>query len=100
MKRILSILSSTYAAFALVIFLGAYLVLLAERGADSADIVTYQDALWWALNVSSVGDASFSPVTSAGRIVGACLILIGYALFTVNVAVLSAGLTHWLRKDS
>ena len=98
MKRILSILTSTYVAFACMILIGAYGVLHVEQGASGADIQTYGDALWWALNVSSVGDASFSPVTSAGRIIGAALIFLGYALFSINVAVLSAMLQHWLKK--
>ena len=98
MKRLVSILSSTYFAYICVIFFGAWLELRIESQSPAADIVTYADALWWALNVSSVGDASFSLVTNAGRLVGAALILIGYALFTVNVAVLSAAISHWLHK--
>ena len=100
MKKIISLLSSTYTAFVLVVLLGAYLELRFESGAEGASISTYGDALWFALNVSSVGDASCTPVTPAGRIVGAGLILIGYALFTVNVAVLSSALTHYLNKSS
>ena len=100
MKKIISLLSSTYSAFALLVFLGAYLELRVEAGAEGASICTYGDALWFALNVSSVGDASCTPVTTAGRIIGACLILIGYALFTVNIAVLSSALSHYLSKTS
>ena len=99
MKKIISLLSSTYFVFFLVIFGGAWLEYRIESCSSGADILTYPDALWWALNVSSVGDASFSPVTNAGRLVGAGLILIGYALFTVNVAILSSVLTHYLNKN-
>ena len=100
MKKIISLLSSTYSAFVLVVFLGAWLEYRIESGVEGASISTYGDALWFAINVSSVGDASCTPVTAAGRIIGAGLILIGYALFTVNVAVLSSALTHYLNKSS
>lgn len=99
MKKIISLLSSTYFVFLLVVFIGASLEYNIESGIEGASICTYGDALWFALNVSSVGDASCTPITPAGRLVGAGLILIGYALFTINVAVLSSALTHYLNKN-
>ena len=99
MKKIISLLSSTYFIFFLVIFIGASLEYRIESDIPGASICTYGDALWFAINVSSVGDASCTPITPAGRLVGAGLILIGYALFTVNVAVLSSALTHYLNKN-
>lgn len=93
--KLVSLLSSTYMVFLVVIFGGAYLEYQVEP-----DILSYSDALWWALNVSSVGDASFSPVTNAGRLVGAGLILVGYSLFAINVAALSSMISHYLNNHN
>lgn len=98
MTKILSLLSSTYAAFILVLTIGAYLAYKIESPVQIATIKTYPDALWWALNMASVGDASITPVTNGGRLVGAGIIILGYTLFAINVASLSAAIQHWLKK--
>lgn len=85
------------AVFAVVIFSGAYAALLCERTQPGASIVTYPDALWWALNVCSVGDAGIGPVTAGGRIAGAVLIVIGYGCFAVNVATVTAIVSRIVR---
>lgn len=73
----------------LAIFAGAYGVLYYEQQVPDATIKTYEDALWWSVNVSSaVGDCAISPVTTGGRVVSVVLMFIGYALFSVNMAVL------------
>lgn len=48
--------------------------------------------------MASVGDASITPVTNGGRLVGAGIIVLGYTLFAINVASLSAAIQHWLKK--
>jgi len=80
-----------------LVFIGAYCVLNAEKCADNANIITYADALWFALNASSVGNSNFYPVTNTGRLIGAVLILVGYALFTLNIAVISSYFSHKLK---
>ena len=99
MKKTVCFLTVSAAVFAAVLIVGAYLVLALEQGADGASIRTQSDALWWAVNISSVGDANISPVTNAGRFAGAMLILIGYALFTVNVVLISAIFTHIIKHE-
>lgn len=99
-KKLISLISSTYGVFIIIILLGAYGELQVERGVEGASICTYGDALWFALNVSSVGDASCTPVTVAGRIIGAGLILIGYTLFAINVAALSSMISHYLNNHN
>ena len=99
-RTLISLLSSTYGVFLIVLFVGAWLELYAESAAINANILTYPDALWWSLNVCSVGDASLYPVTNIGRLVGAGLILIGYSLFAINVAALSSTISHYLNKNN
>lgn len=62
-----------------------------EQQADAATIKTYEDALWWSVNVSSaVGDCDICPKTTGGRSVSVLMMFIGYALFSINIAVLTA----------
>lgn len=97
-KKIVSLLTSIYLAFIVVLCVGAYLVYLVESPVECATIKTYEDALWWALNMASVGDASINPITTTGRLVGAGIILFGYSLFALIIATLSAAMHRWLTK--
>ena len=75
----------------IAIFVGAYGVQYYESECPQATINTYGDALWWSVNVSSaVGDCDICPKTTGGRVVSTILMFIGYALFSINIAVLSA----------
>lgn len=94
MKHSIILFTASIAVFVTVVVSGAFAVLHCESSAPTANIKTIQDALWWSLNVSSVGDACFSPVTTPGRVIGAILIIIGYACFTVNVGTISAVISH------
>lgn len=96
MKKFVQILFSALAGYVIIIFLGAYLTLKCESSDPSANIREYADALWWALNATSIGDSNVYPITGSGRIVGAFLIVLGYGLFTINVATISSFLNHLL----
>ena len=100
MSKLFKILFSTVFIFVVVIFLGAYLTLYCESQDPTANIKTYQDAIWWSINASSIGDSNVYPVTVPGRVVGIFLIVIGYGLFTINVGAISAGITHITRDKS
>jgi voltage-gated potassium channel len=92
------LLFCSLAVFGGVIFSGAWAELLCERDQPGATIRTYGDALWWALNVCSVGDAGIGPVTAGGRITGAVLIVIGYGCFAVIVGTITAIISRIIRK--
>lgn len=99
MKNSIRFLIASVAVYLIVVVIGAFAVLECECGAACATIRTVSDALWWAVNMSSVGDAEISPVTNAGRIVGGVLCLVGSALFTVNVGIIAGIVTHVIRKE-
>jgi voltage-gated potassium channel len=66
----------------IVIESGAFLVLMAERAAPSANIQTASDAMWWVyVTIATVGYGDRYPVTTAGRIVGVMVMTMGVALF-------------------
>lgn len=94
MKKLYSLLFSSITTYICIIFLGAWITLYYEAQDNNANIKSYYDSLWWTLNTTSIGDSNVYPITPSGRIVGAILIIVGYGLFTVNVATISSFLNH------
>ena len=82
-----------WTGFLVQFFISAAAIWLLEPG-----MPRYGDALWWALNVCSVGDACYHPVTNGGRVVGALLIVIGYGCFAVNVGIVTAVVGRLVRR--
>lgn len=61
---------------------GALLVLAVERSAEGANIETAADAIWYLLvTMSTVGYGDQYPVTDAGRLIGALIIVVGVGVF-------------------
>ena len=66
----------------LVIESGAFLVLMAERTAPDANILTASEAMWWVyVTITTVGYGDHYPVTNAGRLVGIMVMTMGVGLF-------------------
>jgi len=82
-----------------MLFSASFIILEVEKDAPDANITTYEDALWWTLNVSSVGDTSLQPVTSEGKIIGAIIIFIGVTIFALNTGLLSAIFSSFIKKE-
>lgn len=77
----------------LVLFVAALAVLDAERDKPGANIVNFPDALWWSITtVSTVGYGDRFPVSGAGRLIAAGLMVAGIAL----LGVVTASLASWL----
>ncbi len=76
-----------------VIFVAALAELDAERGHPHATIVSFGDALWWAVaTVTTVGYGDIYPVTTDGRLVAVGLMSAGIAL----IGVVTASIASWL----
>ena len=61
---------------------GSLAVLWAERGAENANILTAQDALWYSVvTISTVGYGDRFPTTEMGRVFGALVIIVGVGVF-------------------
>lgn len=82
-----------------MLFSASWVILKCEQNAPDANITTYSSALWWTLNVSSVGDTSLQPVTPEGKVVGAIIIFFGVTIFALNTGVLSAIFTNLIKKE-
>lgn len=84
---------TVFAAVSLLAFMGALAVLDAEQGAPGANILSFGDALWWALvTMSTVGYGDFYPVTFAGRAVAVGLMAIGIGLLAGLAGLFAGGL--------
>ena len=77
----------------LLIFVSALAMLQTERRAAGARITDVGDALWWAMTtVTTVGYGDEYPVTAAGRVIAAALMIAGVAL----VGAVTATFASWL----
>jgi len=85
------VVTYTVATAALVIFISALAVLDVEQGAGN--IKNFGDAMWWAfVTMTTVGYGDFHPVTGAGRLVAAGLMVAGITL----IGVVTGTLASWI----
>jgi len=69
---------------------GSIAVLIAERGAENANIKTASDAIWWSyVSITTVGYGDRYPVTAIGRCIGVAMLTIGVGLFGVLTGFLA-----------
>eukprot|EP00894_Picocystis_sp_ML_P004558 jgi/Pico_ML_1/55075/g825.t1 len=81
-----ALLGATFLSLTTVIF-GALLVLRFELAAGPEALInTAERALWWSFvsisNASTMGYSHLQPITTGGKFVGACLIVVGAGLFS------------------
>lgn len=80
------------ATSALLVFVGAVVMLDVEREAEGANITTPADAFWWACTtITTVGYGDRYPVTNVGRVIAVLLMIVGIAL----LGVLTASIAAW-----
>jgi voltage-gated potassium channel len=85
------ILITGWILFIIIVFLGSYGVMYFESQTLNPSIVTYEDALWWSINVSSaVGDCDLCPKTTGARVISTIMMIVGYAIFVINIGALSS----------
>ena len=89
-KRRSAGLASIIVAFWLLI--GGSVAILEFEQVPGANILTAEDALWWALStMTTVGYGDRFPITSEGRMIAAVLMITGVGLF----GVLSGTIAGW-----
>lgn len=71
-----------------------------ERDAPGAHIVTFGDALWWAVTtVTTVGYGDMTPVTRDGRFVAVALMVGGVSLLGVVTATLASWIVQRVAEE-
>jgi voltage-gated potassium channel len=80
-NKIESVLLATGLVTIVLLTIGSVSILLFEGG-EGSNIKTGSDALWWAfVTITTVGYGDYYPVTAAGRIVAAILMIGGIGMF-------------------
>ena len=76
-------------AVLLTYFLALGLLVYAESFSPDATILSMKDALWYSIvTLTTVGYGDLSPVTTAGRLIGAVFLLLSTSLLAVLVAII------------
>ena len=82
-------------------FIAGLAVTDAERGYPGANIEGVGDGWWWALTtMSTVGYGDQYPVSTAGRIVGVALMIMGVALLGTITAMLASNFNGARNKEA
>ncbi|CAF0750412.1 unnamed protein product [Didymodactylos carnosus] len=103
MHRI-ELITTMYMGFVFLIFT-AYLIYIAERDFKMPDghrpFESYADALWFGIvTVATIGYGDKTPHTWPGRIITACLSIIGIAFFALPAGILGSGFAlHVQQKE-
>ncbi|MFE7168328.1 potassium channel family protein [Streptomyces sp. NPDC057616] len=78
------------AVLGVVMLLGAWAVVVAEQGAPRANLTTYPQALWWAVETATtVGYGDYFPVTFGGRVVATVVMVVGITTYGMVTAALA-----------
>jgi voltage-gated potassium channel len=94
-RRAQSTLLTAVLAAIVMLEIGAVLMLDAESASTQANIQTGSDALWWSIvTLATVGYGDKYPVTTAGRVIGVVVIVVGVGLFSA----LTSFLAQWFLK--
>ncbi|MFJ2608375.1 potassium channel family protein [Streptomyces sp. NPDC091279] len=73
-----------------VALIGAWAVVSAEHGAARANLLTYPQGLWWAIETATtVGYGDFYPVTLGGRLIGTVVMIVGITTYGMVTAALA-----------
>ncbi|WP_075727633.1 potassium channel family protein [Corynebacterium aquilae] len=85
----------------LLILVAALAIFDAEGGVAGSGIVTFGDALWWAIvTVTTVGYGDIAPATRFGRVLGTVLMFGGIAIAGVITALIAAWLVEQVEDES
>jgi voltage-gated potassium channel len=80
------------AVTAVVVIVGALLVWSVEKSHPGTNIITFWDAVWWAMEtITTVGYGDHHPTTALGRVVAGGLMIAGIAM----VGVITATVVTW-----
>lgn len=90
----------TLAGCSLLLVLAASLMWIAENQAQPEAFSSIPDALWWAVvTLTTVGYGDAVPVTTAGRLIGAAIAVIGVGFIALPAGLLASGFVEELTEE-
>ncbi|MCG7498214.1 potassium channel family protein [Vibrio sp. Of7-15] len=93
-------IASIFLLLILLLTTGSGLMLIIEGNVPEANIQSAGDALWWSfVTISTVGYGDHYPVTSAGKILAAVIIICGVGMFGMISGLISSLITEPSRKE-
>jgi voltage-gated potassium channel len=95
-SRVAKVMMVVGVALPLILYTASLAILEVERDAIGSHIVSFGDALWWAMvTVTTVGYGDSFPITAEGRTIGTFLIFTGIGLFSTLTALIAS----WVMQD-
>ena len=83
----------------MVLVFASSVVYMFEREAQSEAFASIPHAMWWGLaTLTTVGYGDVTPVTAAGKIFGAFIMIMGIAMFALPAGILTSGFTREIKK--
>ncbi len=84
-----------------LVFLAATLMYHVERAAQPDHFGSIPDAMWWAVvTLTTVGYGDVVPVTTAGRILAAVIMVFGLAAYAIPIGIMASGFSEEVRRQS
>lgn len=85
----------------LMIVLSSSGIYLLEHDAQPDKFSSIPESMWWAIaTLTTVGYGDVSPITSAGKVLGAGVMITGIGLFVLWTSILSGAFTEELQKHN
>jgi voltage-gated potassium channel len=92
-------LGLTAVVVGLLVLVSATLMYHVEHGVQPEAFSSIPATLWWAVvTLTTVGYGDVVPVTAAGRVLGACVAILGIGLFALPTAILGSGFMEELER--
>ena len=94
------VLLQIFIIFFLILTISAFVFYSAEHTVPDSGISTMGDALWWTIQTSTTSTFGPNATTSAGKIVGSIIMLVGIGITGSFISTLAAGLTKSKTKGT
>ena len=83
----------------IMLVMAAVMMYMAEHEAQPEDFSSIPATMWWAVTtLTTVGYGDLTPITTAGRLIGAVIAVLGIGMFALPTGILGASFVDEVRK--